>query len=191
MEVIIMKKPMEQLKEIMGVAEEQPAANSTSKELKEIKRQLNTIIILIKITMIIAIIGMAAFTLGCAGILLDYTITSNPEAAEGIYTAIQNLVVSAAILYIAVVCKRFCESIIKSGTPFIPQVPKGLRKIAAAIVAMQFLSIAASAVYSGITGTEFTIFIDTSAYILVCILFLLSSIFDYGCKLQQESDETL
>ena len=186
-----MKKPMEQLKEIMGVADEQPVTNSTSKELKEVKRQIQSLLTVIKIIMGMAIISVGLLIIGCVGISLDYAITSNPEAAEEIYKAIQWLVVSAAILYITIVCKGFCENIVKSNTPFIPQVPKGLRKIAAVLVVMFLISIAAEAIYSGITHTEFNLVIDATLWVSVCILMLLSNIFDYGCKLQQESDETL
>lgn len=186
-----MKKPMEQLKEIMGVDEGQPVTNSTSKELREVKRQIKIFVKCIKAIMVIAIIAVVGFSFGCVGIALDYALTMNSDAGEEIYTAIQGIITSAAILYITAVCRKFCESIIKSETPFILQVPKGLRKIAAAIVIMIFLSIVAEAVYSVITDTEFTLFIDASGWASVCILMLLSSIFDYGCKLQQESDETI
>ncbi len=187
-----MKKTMEQqLKEILAVTEEQQGMKGLPKELKDIKIHIKNLVTVIKITMIMAIIGVALLAIGCIGLSLDYAKNPDPEAAKEIYTGIQGLIVSAAILYITIVCKRFCDNIIKSNTPFIPQVPKGLRKMAAAIVAMLLISIAASAVYSEITNTEFTLFIDTSGWIFVYVLILVSSIFDYGCKLQKESDETL
>lgn len=182
---------MKKLKKAMGTAEEQPVINSTSKELEEVKHQIKIFATLIKIAMGMAIIVVGLFIVGLIGIALDYAITSNPSVAEEIYKVIQGIITSAAILYITVVCSKFCENIIKSNTPFIPQVPKGLRKIAAAVIVMLLLSLAAAAVYSGVTGTELTIYIDASGWAFVCILMLLSSIFDYGCKLQQESDETI
>lgn len=186
-----MKKPMEQLKEIMGVPAEQPAVDGTSKELREVKRQINLFIKLIKISFGIEILIIGLLIIGCVGVVLDHAITQNIYTDLEIYKIIQGIIVSSAILYMTVVCMKFCENIIQSSTPFIPQVPKGLRKIAAAIAVMLLLSIAASGVYSAVTGAEFILSIDATGWAFVFILMLLSSIFDYGCKLQQESDETI
>lgn len=186
-----MKKPMEQLKEIMGVAEEQPVTNSTSKELKEVKRQIKNLLTVIKIIMVIAIIAFVVIILGGIGLAFEYAVSQSPELVEEIYTFVQFAVTAAAVWYISSVCNSFCKDIDKSNTPFIPQVPKGLRKISAALVLMFFISIAAEAVYSVITHTEFKLVVDATLWASVCILLLLSSIFDYGCKLQKESDETL
>ena len=186
-----MKKPMEQLKEIMGVADEQPAANSTSKELKEVKRQIQNLLTVIKIIMVMAIIAFVVIILGGIGLAFEYAVSPSSELAEEFYILVKMVVTAAAVWYISYVCNSFCKDIDKSNTPFIPQVPKGLRKIAAALVIMFFISIAAEAVYSVITNTEFNLVTDATLWASVCILLLLSSIFDYGCKLQKESDETL
>ncbi|MDE6709320.1 MAG: DUF2975 domain-containing protein [Oscillospiraceae bacterium] len=186
-----MKKPMEQLKEIMGVADEQPAANNTSKELKEVKRQIKNLLTVIKLIMALAIIAFVVIILSGIGLAFEYAVSQSSELVEEIYTFVQFAVTAAAVWYISSVCNSFCKDIDKSNTPFIPQVPKGLRKIATALVVLFFILIAAEAVYSGITHTEFNLNIDVTLGASVCILLLLSSIFDYGFKLQQESDETL
>lgn len=186
-----MKKPMEQLKEIMEVADEQPVTNSTSKELKEVKRQIKNLLTVIKIIMALAIIAFVVIILGSIGLAFEYAVSPSPELVEEFYILVKIAVTAAAVWYISSVCNGFCKDIDKSNTPFIPQVPKGLRKISAALVAMFFISIAADAVYSGITHTELNFDIDATLCASVLILTLLSSIFDYGCKLQQESDETL
>lgn len=186
-----MKKPMEQLKEIMGVEEEQPAAKNTSKELKEVKRQIKIFMEVIPIIKVLAIICFVVIVISGIGLILDYGKSPSPETAEEIYTFVQFAVAAAATWYISAVCSSFCKKIEKSDTPFIPQVPKGLRKIAAALVVVFFISIAAETVYTEITHTEFNLVIDATLWVSVFILLLLSSIFDYGCKLQQESDETL
>ncbi|MDE7289727.1 MAG: DUF2975 domain-containing protein [Oscillospiraceae bacterium] len=186
-----MKKPTEQLKEIMGAAEEQSVTNSTSKELKEVKRQIKNLLTVIKIIMTLAIIAFVVIILGGIGLAFEYAVSPSPELIEEFYIFGQFAVTAAAVWYISYVCNSFCKDIDKSNTPFIPQVPKGLRKIATALVVLFFILIAAEAVYSGITHTEFNLNIDVTLGASVCILLLLSSIFDYGCKLQKESDETL
>ena len=60
-----MKKPMEQLKEIMGVPEEQPIPKGSSKEIQEIKRQIKELLKVIKIIEVMAIFCTAAFFIGC------------------------------------------------------------------------------------------------------------------------------
>lgn len=188
-----MKKTMkQQLEEIIAVTEEQQGLKGLPKELKEVKQQIKNLLTVIKITMGMAIIFTALLTLGCIGIALNNAITPDPEAGKLINTAIQGIIISATVVYITVVCKGFCEDIIKSSTPFIPQVPKGLRKISTAISVMIILSLAEGAVYAKIADAEFTSLVSgMTGWIFVLMLTILSYIFDYGCKLQQESDETI
>lgn len=186
-----MKKPMEQLKEIMGVTDEQPLPKGSSKELQEVKRQIKELLKVIKIIMVMAIFCTAAFLIACIGGTVDYVKMPSPEAAEEIYESIKYTFTAAVIFYITVVCSRFCSDIDKSNTPFIPQVSKGLKKIAIAIVFAVLLSIGGDALYSVLTDTKFEGSVSWIGMAFVSILLLLSSIFDYGCKLQKESDETL
>lgn len=185
-----MKKPMEQLKEIMGV-EEQSAADGTSKELLEVKKQIKEFLTIIQIIKAIAIILIIMLVIGGIGMIVDNAVSPNSEVAVEIYKLVKYAVTAAVVWYICAVCSGFCREIDKSNTPFIPQVPKGLRKIAVVLVAISLVYIAAEAVYSQITHTEFELYIDAALGAFVFILLLLSSIFDYGCKLQKESDETL
>ena len=82
----------------------------------------------------------------------------------------------------------------KNGTPFIPKVPKEMKKIAAVIAAMLILSAAAEFLFPivfPVLGTESEFVTDPAGWAFLSLLLMLSSIFDYGCRLQQESDETL
>lgn len=189
-EEIIMKKPMEQLKKIMGV-KEQSAENGESKELREVKRQIKILMNVIKIIKALVIIAVVVFVFGVAAMLLDNAISPDPEIAVEIYKLIQYIITAAATWYICSVCGGFCREIDKSNTPFVPQVPKGLRKISVTLMVIFFIKIAAEEVYTRITHTEFTLYIDATAWAFISILMLLSAIFDYGCRLQKESDETL
>lgn len=189
-EEIIMKKPMEQLKEIMGV-KEQSAEKGTPKELLEVKRQIKNLLNVIKIIKALVIIAVVGLVLGGAAMLLDNAVSPDPEIAVEIYKLIQYVITAAVAWYICSVCGGFCKEICKSNTPFIPQVPKGLRKISAALAVMYIISFLASVAYSLLTHTELNIYVDGTLAMFILVLVILSSIFDYGCKLQKESDETL
>lgn len=186
-----MKKPMDQLKEIMGVPEEQPIPKGSSKEIQEIKRQLKELLKVIKIIEVIAILFTIASLMDCIGTAVEHVGMPSPEAAEKIYKSIKYAFISAVIFYITMICSRFCRDIYKSNTPFIPQVSKGLKKIAIAIVFMVLLLVFGDILYSHITDTKMEGTISWLSMAFVSILLLLSAIFDYGCKLQKESDETI
>ncbi|MCM1329059.1 MAG: DUF2975 domain-containing protein [Ruminococcus sp.] len=83
----------------------------------------------------------------------------------------------------------------KAGTPFTPDVGRGLRIIAVLLFAGWILMFAAHIIAEKITGTvppnEYSGFINGTAMMFVSIFIMLGYIFDYGCKLQRESDETL
>lgn len=185
-----MKKPMDQLKEVMGVPEEQPA-NGTSKEIREIKRQIKILMGVIKIFIFLMILAIVAFSISCIVGACSYADMPNAETAEELYKYIIELIMSISFFIITMICKSIFTSINSSGTPFIPQVSKGIRKISFTICAAFLASFAVQCVYPLIMGIEQHFYVDGTSMIFVCILLLLSAIFDYGCKLQQESDETL
>ena len=187
-----MKKTMEQqLKEIMGIDEEQHGVKGLPEELKNIKITIRNFIKIIKILIVFIIIGMVSAFAWCIIGLINYSVEPSPEVVNEIGESIILLIASAAFLAIALICKKIFVEIDKCGTPFIPQVSKGMRKIAAVICIMFFVEGAESILYPVFTGTEPKLYIDGTDFIFVSVLMLLSYIFDYGCKLQKESDETL
>ncbi|MCM1329058.1 MAG: DUF2975 domain-containing protein [Ruminococcus sp.] len=186
-----MKKPVDQLKTLLDVPGETPSANDHAKALKEVKRLIKLAVKLTKVFMALAALVIAGFILGGIGIIADYAVTQNPDDVEEIFTAVQAVITSGAIMYICVICKKFCEKILESDTPFIPQVPKSMRKIAAVTAVMLIVSDIVSIVLSLVFGMEVKVYVDGKGWFMVFLLLLLSSIFDYGCKLQKESDETL
>lgn len=80
-------------------------------------------------------------------------------------------------------------------TPFVPYIGKGLRVIALAMFAGFALMFTAHIFADVIAGAappnEYSGAINGGSLIMVSIFTMLSYIFDYGCKLQQESDEII
>ena len=69
-----------------------------------------------------------------------------------------------------------------------------MKKISAVIAVMLIISAAAELLFPIVfpaLGTEPEIVTDPVGWIFIGLLLMLSKIFDYGCKLQQESDETI
>ncbi|MDE5860069.1 MAG: hypothetical protein K2H23_06765, partial [Oscillospiraceae bacterium] len=186
-----MKKIMEQLKEIIGVADEHSTSNSTSKEIKEIKRQIKIYMQVIKIFMFLTILCIVTFFISCIVDVLSYAGAPNADTATELYKSILDLIISVSLFCITIICKNIFISINNSDTPFIPQVSKGIRKISFTICTAFLVSIALQCLYPIFMGIEQQFFIDGTSMIFVSILMFLRSIFDYGYKLQQESDETL
>lgn len=83
----------------------------------------------------------------------------------------------------------------RDNTPFVPYIGNGLRIIAIAMfvgyILMFFAHIFADNIAGAAPPNEYNGSINGSSMIIVSIFIMLSYIFDYGCKLQQESDETL
>lgn len=189
-----MKKPMEQMKEMVQITEEQSDVKNMSKELENVKKQIKNLLKFIKVFAVIMILFAAYFCIDCIIDVVRYVQApayKAPAAAIMLGESILSLISVAEYTVIAIICKNIFESIDKSYTPFIPQVPKGMRKIAFTVIAAFCASITAEVLYNQLAGTEISVYIDGTKFFLVSILMLLSCIFDYGCKLQQESDETL
>ncbi|MDE6709319.1 MAG: hypothetical protein K2J76_02380 [Oscillospiraceae bacterium] len=69
-----------------------------------------------------------------------------------------------------------------------------MKKIAVVIAVMLILSAAAEYLFPivfPVLGIEPELVTDPAGWVFISLLLMLSVIFDYGCKLQKESDETL
>lgn len=187
-----MKKSMkQQLEEILAVTEEQQGLTGMPEELKNIKVTIRNFIKCINVLTFLIIFGMVCSFIMCIIGLLDYVTEPTAEAINEVGEGIAMFISTIAFLAIAIICRNIFKEIDKSDTPFIPQVSKGMRKIAAVMCIMFFVEGAESVVYPIFTGTEPKLYINTTDFIFISVLMLLSYIFDYGCKLQKESDETL
>lgn len=191
-----MKKTMEQqLKEILAVAEEQHGLKGLPKEMQEIKRQINIWEKTINIFIAITVIGVAGILFGLVAGIIGYVGSPSHENLEEIYICVLYLIQSFALFIMTMICKNMLNSMKKSGTPFIPQIPGGMRKLSAVITAALIISVFVYLGVPKISGTEIPnyngFFTNGTCVYIDAVLIFLSSIFDYGCKLQQESDETL
>jgi len=126
-----------------------------------------------------------------------------------IFTIVSLVVVGGLCLAGSYVLKLLRDILqpMKEGRPFEESVPKKIRRIAWIELAggflLEVLAIAeravTAAVYpieqifssSAIAKIEYTYTMDFGFVLIFCVIMLLSYIFAYGQKLQQESDETL
>ncbi len=114
-------------------------------------------------------------------------------------TAFSSVVVDIALFsVIAFVASSMLSRINKDGRPFTKENIKNLRTIGELIMIDSF----APAVISSVVGIALNIFgktgnasvmlnVDIDIILIGTLFFLLATIFAYGAKLQQESDETL
>ena len=191
-----MKKTMEQqLKEILAVTEEQQGLKGQPKEVQEINRQIKIWEKTINIFTAITVIGIAGMLFGIIAGIIEYVGSPSPENLEEIYICVLYLIQFSAMLIMTMICKNMLKSMKKSGTPFIPQIPSGMRKLSAVMVVALMISVFVYLGVPKILGTEIPnyngFFTNGTCVYIVAVLIFLSSIFDYGCKLQKESDETL
>lgn len=97
--------------------------------------------------------------------------------------------VLAYLLFIAVLC-----SIKKSATPFTAFVGKGVRAIAVIEILPHVFSFAAKRVIAAavtLPTNEYSGYFGIGNVAAMLMFFMISFIFDYGCELQRESDETI
>ena len=88
--------------------------------------------------------------------------------------------------------KALMKSLKNCETPFSDEVIKNMSKLAKSLVCLVILSTIAGGFKSLInTGTRFEFSINLGNIILVAIVYVLITVFKYGAKLQQESDETI
>lgn len=88
--------------------------------------------------------------------------------------------------------KALMKSLKNCETPFSEEVIKNMSKLAKSLVCLVILSTIAGGFKPLInTGTRFEFSINLGNVILVAIVYVLITVFKYGAKLQQESDETI
>lgn len=175
----------------MGVTEEQQGLTGMPEELKNIKVTIRSLITCIKILITLIAVGMAGSFAMCVIGLIGYIGEPSPETADKLGEGIMLFFSAGAAIAIAIICKNIFKEIDKSNTPFIPQVPRGMRRIAAVICVMFVFQALAVLLYPMLIGSDPVLYFNWTGFIFISVLMLLSYIFDYGCKLQKESDETL
>lgn len=88
--------------------------------------------------------------------------------------------------------KRLMKSLRNCETPFSEEVIKNMSQFAISLICVVVLHIVLSGFWSSITsGLNYKLSINLESILLVAVIYILITVFKYGAKLQQESDETL
>ena len=99
------------------------------------------------------------------------------------------------VIAVAVIGFEIFRRFRRDKTPFVPYIAKGLQIMACVMFVGYLIMCAIHVAVPNIAGAnppnEFHGYINGTSMVIVSILIMLSYIFDYGCKLQKESDETL
>lgn len=163
-----------------------PEKTDPKSELKNIMEIITPLMRMLQVMMIGGLLFYAA----------QLIISAVQSDFEEMYGSVFMFIDCAAF---AVICTIGC-GIIKlfraSETPFVSGVPKRLRAMAFIIMGAFLVSVGVKLVFKAVTGAVphdgYTGYFENPyGMILVTLLIMLSYIFDIGCKLQRESDETL
>ena len=88
--------------------------------------------------------------------------------------------------------KALMKALKNSETPFSAEVIKKMTNFANSLVCVVILKTLLSGFWSILsTGLKFEISVDLGSILLVAFIYVLITVFKYGAKLQQESDETI
>lgn len=166
-------------------------------DLVRLKR-ISGILSIILLVFMIAIASMAML-LAC-GLVLAVTVPEFLDAfvqeldmkPEWIYAFIGIATLALCLMTIILLMLRnITKAIHKNYSPFTKENVKRLMVIATLYLVMPFVSIAIIILtIGGMTLMEALVMIAASA-VMAAIFYMLALIFDYGCQLQKESDETL
>ncbi len=137
-----MKNILELLKKIVGISDEQPIVQDMSDELKKVRSNMLAMQIFSVIFMFVMLIFTVVFFVDCVTDLYEYTVKPSLGLAKALCIVIPNFILCLSLFVISLLCKNIFMNVNKNGTPFIPQVPKEMKKIAAVIAAMLILSAA-------------------------------------------------
>jgi len=172
-------------------------------------------IVLAVFAVLVAIFGESMFEKGSLTLDLDFVVLRLSEEYQQItkgmelYAIVSLLAAAGVCIAVSVICRllRRILAPMKDGRPFETGIDRDLRKIGWVVLAAGAVWQLAGCVLklllirsypmdqifssSAITGIEYTFIFDLGFVLIACVLFLLSYIFAYGQKLQQESDETL
>ena len=109
-----------------------------------------------------------------------------------IIALVASLIFLVFVTYTLFTLKALMKSLKECETPFSEDVVKKMTKFSYAVIAAVILSTFLSGFWSSLT-TKFAykLNINVESILFVAIIYILTVVFKYGAKLQQESDETL
>lgn len=89
------------------------------------------------------------------------------------------------------VLKRIFKDISIDGNVFCPKHTKRIKIFAGIVIAVNILEVLLENIVSYFTVNEFSFGLELGGVLLGLLLYCVAIIYDYGCELQQQSDETL
>lgn len=124
-------------------------------------------------------------------IILYIVDLAGQKVDEPIYETVRMFATLLFLLAVVLVAARIFYNINKAGTPFIPAVVKGMK---AAAVLVAFMIAVPHLLYEIMAPNRGLSLLDPNTlFALLCggIVFCFAVVFEYGCLLQAENDETL
>lgn len=120
----------------------------------------------------------------------------SPEnAANNTFLMVCGVLILALFLAIFIIAESIFRLIQKSESPFIPEVPKRMKLIAVLLLLAQIVPrFLGYFIRFADTGRVSVTIIDEGTFVMIIIamiIYCFAAVFDYGCVLQRESDETL
>ena len=118
----------------------------------------------------------------------DVTISMN----KIIVSLVATLIFLVAITVSLYMLKALMKSLKNCKTPFSEDIIKNMTRFGYSLVCVVVLEILCSGFWSSLKAvSNYEFSVDLGSILLVAIIYILITVFKYGAKLQQESDETL
>lgn len=189
------------------VANERKAVRKMNDNQKSIKTSSKVISVIMKIGYIAMIVAMcicasslifivatggktSVVTSGGIRIMAADASGTSPEGVAAICAA--GLVVGAFLFAIFLLTYRMFNEISITGTPFNLKYVKTIKTIGVLVAVMTVVGGFVDSAAASYAGMEtLGLITDSTGLVFGVIIFCLAYIFDYGCALQKQSDETL
>lgn len=175
---------------------------------QKIAKTSKVVAIVLKVGFILIAIAMGMLLLGMVILgfsntelsqSLQQTFNITVQNASAVGIAVRNLVMVfglgmielAIIFMIFRTMYKIFRAISLDHTPFRSENAKSMKKIAILIIVMGLVDSVASFLADKLLGPQADFGIDFMWLVMAAVIYCIALIFDYGCQLQQQSDETL
>ncbi|MDO5400958.1 MAG: DUF2975 domain-containing protein [Eubacteriales bacterium] len=176
--------------------------NDTQTKLRKTSRTIAVFLSIGKISSIVGIVlagaGLVCGLIGRPDIQGWFMGVEKYAQAPGADVLLPMMIVAtmAALLVAAALChllEQVFRGIGEDGTPFNPAHVSCIKRVAWLALALSVMvSVADNLEAALLTGERLVLLeLDMAALLFAAIIYCLAYVFEYGCKLQQESDETL
>ena len=175
---------------------------------QKIAKTSKMVAVVLKISFILALVAMGLLLLGMGflafenssdstSLMQTFTVAASGTSATGV--AVGNLIISfglgvislATMFMVLFTLYRLFVNISKEHTPFTEVNVKIMKKVAVWTVITCFVDFIANGIADRILTGEVTFTFNFIWLVVAATIYGIALIFDYGCQLQQQSDETL